>query len=72
MGFNAIQIYRNEVMMMYEDIKAGDNVSTAKCQEQQADMTRKWGGNGKNRANVGKKKNQQMGKICRVSDEVVT
>lgn len=23
-------------MMMYEDTKAGDNVSTAKCQEQQA------------------------------------
>lgn len=24
-------------MMMYEDTKAGDNVFTAKCQEQQAD-----------------------------------
>lgn len=38
-------------MMMHEDTKAGDNVSAAKCQEQQADtrekkqswLTRKWG-----------------------------
>lgn len=56
-------------MMMYEDTKAGDNVSIAKCQEQQADtrekkqsqLTRKWGEWKKNRANVGKKEEPAYG-----------
>lgn len=64
MGFNAIQIYRNEVMMMYEDIKAGDNVSTAKCQEQQADMTRKWGGMEKTEQTWEKRKTSRWGKFA--------
>lgn len=64
-------------MMMHEDTKTRDNVSTAKCQEQQADtrernqsqLTRKWG-EWKKQSKRGKKEKPADGRICRVSDEV--